>query len=652
MHDKAEHSTRGSVQECHGEPLGESRDDPTSSRERAEHSPKHIHSLVDGSSTSTRSARSAAADTQEETTLANSSAVSPSDSTLDSSHVQSFPGYEDDPPWARRSANEAGETTPRAARDITPTSPPGSTPVISDPAAAPSTPKELYQALLRFSKPTSAPREEYFSRLIRYHRSYPALQSTQSYNWLISITMTLGDLRVPEDLLNEMHDNGIAPNVETEKLRARLKIRQGHWLEAWEEQKQKLPMPLPVWLEFLGSVEDGTRHVVDYHAVQMVHLRQAEARRLKGQANDGLPGDAAPPTTSSQDSAAPDSSTGDPASVEMPGFHDLNAVYGDWFTFAQQHVASAAQWEEQQWDSSVGFIDWRSRNALRMWARRNRRDALGIVVPRERAVRLSPPDAATEEARYQALMQYFPPLTAEQQARQPPRVVEMIVKWLLRVNRPNDARTIAVNYLKTLPATLSPQLHTQCLNIIHPLLTAVKPGLKGYFAAHKTLRGLLKEHPALRPDATTLVHLLCTLRDARECGATGYTLVTMFRLQYGPAVVDERVRWRLMWLALKERNIRVARSMLAEHDRALAAQAQRPEDGPAARGLRPSFRELLPARHLEEYWTVLRERYERLCENQREFLEEQRKARARVYRKKRREREREAKAQATSDSGD
>lgn len=195
----------------------------------------------------------------------------------------------------------------------------------------------------------------------------------------------------------------------------------------------------------------------------------------------------------------------------------------------------------------------------------------------------------------------------------------MLVKWYMRTNNPRAAFDATESYFKTLPPQLSPALRRACMNIVHAQLVSSKPHLSGHYLARRTLAKLLRLHPDLAPDSTTLLYLINSLRTVAHCGTAAMGLVEEFRRRYGADVVDERVRWRLAWLALKERNLRHAERVFKEHDAERARQdgvdLMREVSGqqrPAGTPERPPFHRILPARELDEYWIPLRKRLEQL----------------------------------------
>ncbi|KAH7928552.1 hypothetical protein BV22DRAFT_1058849 [Leucogyrophana mollusca] len=116
------------------------------------------------------------------------------------------------------------------------------------------------------------------STLLQYHSLYPppfhSFHSTRSFNLLISLAFRHAALGTAGRLFNDMRSEGIRGDMETWKLIVRWFVRTGRWNEAWrrvmrilENKKWKEEMnisllarkgiPLPLWLEFFGTMKRG-----------------------------------------------------------------------------------------------------------------------------------------------------------------------------------------------------------------------------------------------------------------------------------------------------------------------------------------------------------------------------------------------------------
>ncbi|RPD64831.1 hypothetical protein L227DRAFT_571293 [Lentinus tigrinus ALCF2SS1-6] len=161
------------------------------------------------------------------------------------------PAYESDPPWEDIRASVPAECLPHAV-PFTPPKEPSALP-------HPSTQQELVQNLvdaITADPPTS------LSQALSYHAAHPALHSTASFNLLIRYAVRCASFGTVADLLRQMVRDRLPGNTYTRVLRVRAMVRSGHWSTAWMEETARLRangpgMPLPVWLEFFGSVKRG-----------------------------------------------------------------------------------------------------------------------------------------------------------------------------------------------------------------------------------------------------------------------------------------------------------------------------------------------------------------------------------------------------------
>ncbi|KAF8587328.1 hypothetical protein K439DRAFT_840284 [Ramaria rubella] len=129
------------------------------------------------------------------------------------------------------------------------------TPVLS---SAPSTKWELLQQLHRLLSLTPAAP---FSRLLSAHRRCPELQSVESYNLLLLLSIRHGFSLRTRHLIDSMAMRQIEPNETTEKLMIRYLVSSGHWERAWQQVMIRHSLianiPLSVLLELLAP---NTRH--------------------------------------------------------------------------------------------------------------------------------------------------------------------------------------------------------------------------------------------------------------------------------------------------------------------------------------------------------------------------------------------------------
>lgn len=108
-----------------------------------------------------------------------------------------------------------------------------------------------------------------------YHYRHPGLRSTRSYNILISFSLRHGAFHTAEGLFKAMHADALEADLENWTLWVRLLVRSGRWNQAWKEvhmvplfrpsvrgksttRGQRIILPLPIWLEFLGTSKLGS----------------------------------------------------------------------------------------------------------------------------------------------------------------------------------------------------------------------------------------------------------------------------------------------------------------------------------------------------------------------------------------------------------
>ncbi|KAH7913032.1 hypothetical protein BJ138DRAFT_1082521 [Hygrophoropsis aurantiaca] len=142
------------------------------------------------------------------------------------------------------------------------------------PLTIPTSRESLYQNLLDIItyQPAS------LSTLLRYHSqnftSFRTFHSTRSFNLLISLALRHAALGTAGRLFNQMRAEEIPGNLETWKLSVRWLVRTGRGQEAWRRVTRIMKnrnwkeviglsfhgqkgIPLPIWLEFLGSMKRG-----------------------------------------------------------------------------------------------------------------------------------------------------------------------------------------------------------------------------------------------------------------------------------------------------------------------------------------------------------------------------------------------------------
>ncbi|KAI0721381.1 hypothetical protein C8T65DRAFT_631511 [Cerioporus squamosus] len=160
------------------------------------------------------------------------------------------PAYDSDPPWEEIRASVPAALLPHAIPFK---------PKESPPLPHPSTQHGLVQNLVNA---ITADRPTSLSQALSYHAAHPTLHSTASFNLLIRYAIRCASFRTVDRLLRQMIHDRIPGDRDTRVLRVRAMVRSGQWSTAWQEETGRtkaegLGMPLPVWLEFFGTVKRG-----------------------------------------------------------------------------------------------------------------------------------------------------------------------------------------------------------------------------------------------------------------------------------------------------------------------------------------------------------------------------------------------------------
>ena len=100
-----------------------------------------------------------------------------------------------------------------------------------------------------------------FSRLIGLYQRHPMLQSVESCNLLLHLSIRHSFSRHTQILIRSMALNRMDPNATTEKLIVRHMVTNGHWKQAWQQVMRRYTsmadIPLAVLSELLAP---GTRN--------------------------------------------------------------------------------------------------------------------------------------------------------------------------------------------------------------------------------------------------------------------------------------------------------------------------------------------------------------------------------------------------------
>ena len=228
--------------------------------------------------------------------------------------------------------------------------------------------------------------------------------------------------------------------------------------------------------------------------------------------------------------------------------------------------------------------------------------------------------------RLKLLFDKAPTETIEYRRASPSRI-RKIVEFLLRLQHIDAALKISKDYLSSLPRSLSSTTAKTCTDIInlHVAFGSPHSGLRKLKHIERQYKQLLELHGDLRPDSNTLFLMLSPLRRVKRCGSAAKSIVEDFVKEWGPEIVDARVRRRVTSLALKEGRIDIAQEYSRPAANVLPTQ---PAPGSASKSwqlsrsvVRAPRRVLFSKAGKENYlWHQLRRRVSlRLRDNSKKF---------------------------------
>ena len=120
-----------------------------------------------------------------------------------------------------------------------------------------------------------------------------------------------------------------------------------------------------------------------------------------------------------------------------------------------------------------------------------------------------------------------------------PYTIRCMVWCLFRLQHREEASSITKAYFRSLPSTLSVKDSASCTDILN---------------LH------------LRPDSDTLFLLLGHLRDVKQCAIIAPSVVKNFRARWGDGILDNRVKRRVVTLALKGGRPDIAMKFMVSRD--------------------------------------------------------------------------------------
>ncbi|KAF7799750.1 hypothetical protein EIP86_010992 [Pleurotus ostreatoroseus] len=212
------------------------------------------------------------------------------------------------------------------------------------------------------------------------------------------------------------------------------------------------------------------------------------------------------------------------------------------------------------------------------------------------------PSQAADNLRTRLLFKHFPTMHPNKLAKMPARVIFVVCRWMIQNGERETAMQITTAFFNGLRREISLQVQRRCTDIIHLHLLPrgteeqTAESRSEFTVAYKTVKELLAMHPSFRPDATTLFFLLRTLKRSHLRTIRALRLATEFRKRWGPDVIDQRVRRRLLSIALSENQLRIANQLAKQHGSARESAEE----------------ELAQWSDIVDRWTTVRESTEQL----------------------------------------
>jgi hypothetical protein len=151
-----------------------------------------------------------------------------------------------------------------------------------------------------------------------------------------------------------------------------------------------------------------------------------------------------------------------------------------------------------------------------------------------------------------ALMWRFPvPLKSAVLMR--PHVVLFVVQALMRSGAESHAVWLTRRFVSMQRSKMSEGVQEVCRNIINVHLKIPYRGEHALRRACRFVASTYALHEGLRPDSSTVYHLLMTLKRTGRCGTRAKRLLLLFQRHWGNDVEDERVRRLIVFLAMREK---------------------------------------------------------------------------------------------------
>jgi len=230
-----------------------------------------------------------------------------------------------------------------------------------------------------------------------------------------------------------------------------------------------------------------------------------------------------------------------------------------------------------------------------------------------------------EERALEQLLVHIPQTAGLSFENASPRLVWLLVHYLLRLGRLYPAYSIAKVYLRGLPSTLTLQQNRQAMNVIHLFASfgaEKKYDHKSIVTMFDVLVGLNKN---LRPGPETLCLLLRSLRERRDGAEMGLLLLETARSRWGTRVENDVVRRRIAALALYSNRRDIAFRIFKRH---VLARRHKRSNNPADH-IQLSFVDWHKRWHERQHRRPMRLLYPRGGEDEAEWVKLSRRARKR-----------------------
>ncbi|OCH94757.1 hypothetical protein OBBRIDRAFT_789008 [Obba rivulosa] len=190
-----------------------------------------------------------------------------------------------------------------------------------------------------------------------------------------------------------------------------------------------------------------------------------------------------------------------------------------------------------------------------------------FTTPKRRAFKVEDESPRQLLDRVRFLTRHLPSLSPAEYSSMPPVAVHHVVRALIWANSRDAAISLTDFFLRHLPRRLDETQKEFCLKIIHlHLLPGWSSGLKEHVRLKKVVYSLFRHHQDLQPTSLTLFYLLRSLRKSMRCSDRSHKLVNSFVVRFGPSVLNDEVRRRLLSYAIRQNRLATAFSILRRQE--------------------------------------------------------------------------------------